>query len=212
MIGLGAKAKFDDRKLRGRVKDANFRNLGHAAAVIRKAARRSIHKRKKASTPGRPPHTQTRNLPRAVLYAVTRDREFAVVGPSSRFGRRIHKVAALHEFSGFVGNYRNPRRRIRKSGGAGEIAIFTQRRRKHGRFVKFGSTTKLAKGTLRGNVYVTYAKLRTAAQVRRANRLNEELYGPLKARANYPKRPFMGPALKRVAPQLPEHWRGTMLH
>ncbi len=206
MIGMGAKAKFDDRKLRGRVKDANFRNLGHAAGVIRKAARRSIHKRKKASTPGQPPHTQTRNLPHAVLYAVTRDREFAVVGPSSHFGRRIHKVAALHEFSGYDGTYRNRRRRIRRVGGAGEIEIVTRRRR--------NSTARVVtlKKTLNGNVRVRFAKLRTASQARRANQINEQLYGPLKARANYPKRPFMGPALKRVAPQLPEHWRGTMLH
>ena len=205
MIGMGAKAKFDDRKLRRRVKDANFRNLGHAAAVIRKAARRSIHKRKKASTPGQPPHTQTRNLPHAVLYAVTRDREFAVVGPSSHFGRRIHKVAALHEFSGYDGTYRNRRRRIRRVGGAGEIEIVRRRRR--------NSTARVVtlKKTLQGNVRVRFAKIRTAAQARRANQINEELYGPLKARANYPKRPFMGPALKRVAPQLPEHWRGTML-
>jgi hypothetical protein len=203
---MGARAKFDDRKLRGRVKDANFQSLGHAAAVIRKAARRSIHKRKKPATPGQPPHTQTRNLPHAVLYAVTRDREFAVVGPSSHFGRRIHKVAALHEFSGYDGTYRNRRRRIRRVGGAGEIEIVRRRRR--------NSTARVVtlKKTLRGNVRVRFAKIRTAAQARRANQINEQLYGPLKARANYPKRPFMGPALKRVAPQLPEHWRGTMLH
>ena len=53
-----------------------------------------------------------------------------------------------------------------------------------------------------------YAKLRTPAQVARANRLNEELYGAMyKVTAvNYPARPYMRPALEAVKPMLPDFW------
>ena len=211
MIGLGCKAKFDDGPVRQKLRAGNIESLGHAGAAVRRAAKSSIKKRKRPSEKGTPPHTQTKNLPKSLLYAVERNREFAVVGPSSRFGRNIHKVAALHEFSGFVGNYRNPRRRIRRLGGAGEIFIETKRRRRHGRFVKANKALKAVQGTRLGTVRVQFGKLRTARQVRRANQINEELFGPLTARASYPRRPFMGPTLKRVAPRLPEHWRGIML-
>lgn len=210
MYSLGGGAKFDAGPVKQKVRAGNIESLGHAGGAVRKAVRQSIHKRKKPSTPGTPPHTQTRRLPQAVLYAVERNREFAVVGPSSHFGRRIHKVAALHEFSGFDGAYKNPRRRIRKLGGAGEVMIVTRQSRRRGRFIKSNKALKTVRGTLRGTVRVQFAKLRTAEQVRRANRINEELYGPLKAKARYPKRPFMGPALKQVAPRLPEHWRGIV--
>jgi hypothetical protein len=209
VYSLSCKATFDDRTLKDKLRRGNIESLSHAGGAVRWAVRQSIHKRKKPSTPGSPPHTQTMRLPQSVLYAVERNREFAVVGPSSHFGRKIHKVAALHEFSGFDGAYRNPRRRIRKLGSAGEIEIVAGQRRRRGRFAKQRGTVSL-KNTRRGTVRVRFAKLRTASQVRRANQINEELYGPLKAKAIYPKRPFMGPALRQVAPRLPEHWSGIL--
>jgi hypothetical protein len=212
VVAFGCKSQFDDGPVRQKVRAGNIESLGHGGAAIRRSAKSSIKKRKKPAAKGTPPHTQTRRLPRSLLYAVERNREFAVVGPASRFGRNVHKVAALHEFSGFVGKFRNPRRRIRKLGGGGEVAIATRRRRRRGRFVKDNAALKTLRGTRQGNVRVQFAKLRTPRQVRKANRINEELYGPLTSQANYPKRPFLGPALKRVAPRLPEHWRGIMLN
>jgi hypothetical protein len=55
-------------------------------------------------------------------------------------------------------------------------------------------------------VQVTYARLRTADQAARANRLNEELYGPASYMATYPPRPYMGPALATVQPSLSRLW------
>ena len=78
---------------------------------------------------------------------------------------------------------KNQRRRQRRVGGAGEIRIGGFR----------GKATKKTKG----GQWVTYTKLVTQAQADRANRLNEELYGPetIGGRRIEP-RPYMGPALK----------------
>lgn len=58
-------------------------------------------------------------------------------------------------------------------------------------------------GIRAGTDPVVYGKLRTPAQVRRANEINEALYGPSVLHSTYPPRPTMGPALAQVAPLLP---------
>ena len=106
-----------------------------------------------------------------------------------RLSSRIN-VPALHEFGGTV-MVRNKHRRVRKIGSGGEIRI-------GGRACR---TTKPVMGR-----QVTYARLRTGAQVARANELNEALYGPASYMATYAPRPFMGPALAVAAPSLPKFW------
>lgn len=64
-------------------------------------------------------------------------------------------------------------------------------------------STSRVKDTLQGDIDVTYGKLFTQAQVRRANRINLALYGPTVLHSTYPPRPTMGPALAQVAPELP---------
>jgi hypothetical protein len=91
---------------------------------------------------------------------------------------------------------RNRRRRFREVGQGGEVRVGGRPSR----------TTKPVQDR-RGNVvWVTYARLRSAAQAARANRLNEELYGPASYMATYPPRPYMGPALAAVRPSLSHLW------
>ncbi len=92
------------------VDKANYRNLGHAAASIRKAAMALIQRSPRASKPGEPPHTRKGLLRRAYRYAIERrgtEEEVAFVGP-------LHSVvgpAALpHEFGGFYKGARFPAR------------------------------------------------------------------------------------------------------
>jgi len=107
MIGFKARTKFNAQELRGKTKQGCVRSLGHAAAVIRLTAKRSIRKRKRASSPGRPPHTHTKRLPSAILYRVDKTRQVALIGPSARI---VGIAGAEHERGGRRRKERFPRR------------------------------------------------------------------------------------------------------
>ena len=81
VIQIRTHVRFSQGPVQKKVQTANFRSLGHAAGTIRLTAKRSIRKRKKPSSPGSPPHTQTGMLRRVIRYEVNRDREEAVIGP-----------------------------------------------------------------------------------------------------------------------------------
>jgi len=107
MIGIKARSRFDREKVRRKAKQGNIRTLGHAAAVIRLTAKRSIRKRKGPSPKGTPPHTRTKRLPSSILYSVDKTRDMALIGPS----RRIVGIAgAEHEHGGKWRRERFPRR------------------------------------------------------------------------------------------------------
>jgi len=85
---------------------AAYKNLGHAAASIRKAEIESIHFGKGPSTPGTAPHTHGKQftkahkerkgeLQRAILYVLEDER--AIIGP--RFSV-VGTSAMAHEFGG----------------------------------------------------------------------------------------------------------------
>lgn len=63
------------------------------------------------------------------------------------------------------------------------------------------STVKDIRGELRS---VVYAELTTDAMVRRANRINEELYGPQEDTPTIEPRPFVAPAMAEAALDFPE--------
>ena len=134
-------------------------------------------------------------IKKALQYNVERQNEKVVIGPT-RSG--ISTIGSTHEH-GKSRKIPNPRRRrIRKIGDGGEIAI--------GR-----PSGKTVNRTRLGNVSVTFIKLRTPGQVARSNRLNRMLYGPDEIIVGrYPKRPLMGPALEKVKDRLPKLW-GTSI-
>ena len=195
MVQMRAKSTFNRRKIEKYVRDKSIRSLGHAGGAIRLTARRSIRRTKeKPSRPGTPPHTRRGKIKKALRYNVERQNEKVVIGPTLS---GISTIGSTHEH-GKSRKIPNPRRRIRKIGDGGEIAIG----RPSGKMV---SRTRL------GNVSVTFIKLRTPGQVARANRLNRLLYGPDEIIVgNYPKRPLMGPALEKVKDRLPKLW-GTSI-
>ena len=51
---------------------------------------------------------------------------------------------------------------------------------------------------------VTYALIRTDEQARRANEINEELYGPSEIVGNVQERPFMKPAVELASVEFPD--------
>lgn len=115
MLNIAAKlvAELQAKPVLKAAKDATFRNLGHAAASIRKAAIASIKPGAGPSSPGTPPHTQTSKgkkrgvLPRAIAYAV--EGETAVIGPR----KSVAGISgAAHEHGGTFRGQSYPQRRF----------------------------------------------------------------------------------------------------
>jgi len=151
------------------------------------------------SAPGQPPHAVRPHpwIREFLYYAYDPAAASVVIGPV-RLSSRIN-VPAVHEFGGMV-LVRNKRRRVRRIGSAGEIRV-------GGRTCR---TTKPVLDRQGATVQVTYARLKTGAQVARANQLNEALYGPASYMATYAPRPFMGPALAVAQPSLPKFWAASV--
>jgi hypothetical protein len=201
---------FDRQKLVGQMDKASYRALNRAGATMRMHAKRSMKARAidKPSPVGTPPHRHTQmrgkksrgdyGLQRSIMYGFDQSDQSVVIGPSTAFGAGIHRIAQSHEYGG-TESKKNPRRRNRVRGGSGEIRIGRAARNNP----RARLATKKAKGTALGDVDVTYGKLFTDEQARRANQLNETLYGPTTLRSTYPPRPTMRPALAVVAPLLP---------
>ena len=97
MIAMRVKTKFEREKLLVKAKQANFKNLGHAAAALRLTARRSIRTRQKPSAPGTPPNTRRGQLRRAIAYSVDRARQVVVIGPERD---AVGTSGSAHEFGG----------------------------------------------------------------------------------------------------------------
>jgi len=100
MIGVNVKTTDETPKVEAEVRKANYRNLGHAAASIRKFAAGLIKRGKRASDKGTPPRTRRGLLRRALRWAVEhrgQGDETAVVGPRASM---VGTAAAAHEHGG----------------------------------------------------------------------------------------------------------------
>ena len=195
---------FDRQRVKGFMDAKSRRALQDAGRKIRRAAQTSMRYvtsrreqerkiaaglRKKAardpsvSSPGQPPRAIKPHpwVRKNLFYAFEPVAQSVVIGPVG-FPRGSGAPETL-EFGGRA-RVRNKRRRKRRIGGGGEIKISGGR--------------------------VIYTKLRTAAQAARANRLNEELYGPMYKVVFIEARPYMAPALAKVRPELPRLWASSV--
>ena len=109
MIAMNVRVQFKPKRLRKKTKQGNVRSLFRAASFIRVTARRSIRTRKKKTAPaGRPPFTRgKRRLKNAILFAVDRKRERALIGPDFQV---VGPAGAIHEFGGQFRGERYDRR------------------------------------------------------------------------------------------------------
>jgi hypothetical protein len=186
---------FDRRAVIDALGRANLSALSRAGAFIQRRAKSSIRKRKRASLPGEPPSSHVGTLRNLIYFSFDTASRSVVVGPTPVGAIGI--VPPTLEYGGPSVVRRNPRRRRRRVGGAGEIRIDGPH----------GKTTK----RIQDGRYVTYTKLTTQAQADRANRLNEELYGPEHVGGRpIAARPYMGPALRAEMPQLPQMWANSI--
>jgi hypothetical protein len=92
MLGFAVSTIDNTRAVRNAADEAQFRNISHAAAGIRKDAIESIKSEPGPSQPGTPPHTHTQGVtrkgktkrgvyPRAIAFAVDKAKQEAVIGP-----------------------------------------------------------------------------------------------------------------------------------
>lgn len=95
MIELAVQIIDRVSRVQSAAEQAAFRNLGHAAASLRKTAIESIEKSDEPSDPGEPPHTSAGQLPRAIRFDVDKQAQEAVVGPRASV---VGEAGAAHEF------------------------------------------------------------------------------------------------------------------
>lgn len=189
MIDVKVRIKSETGKVARKAKAANITSLGHGGAYIRGIAKRSIKVSKESAPPGHQPHTRKGRLKKSILYAVERERQDVVIGPTaSAMGRIGH----THEFGGAEPPKKRKGRKANFNiavGGHGPIAV------ENGKLV--------------------VVKLRSDRQVARAREVAQTLPpsqgGPESKRPRrYPPRPFMGPALEISKARLPRLWANSV--
>lgn len=194
-----SKLFFDKPAVVGAMDRATVRVFNRFGATTRLIARRSIRKASKngaASKPGQPPRSRTGLLREHIYYSYNKSVKSVVTGPAL-FARSSWAQKTL-EYGGTL-RKKNPRRRIREVGDGGEIRLDGRESR----------TTKTVAG-IGGDQRVTYGHLATQTQADRANRLNEQLYGPTEIVATIAPRPYMQPAFEKAKEKLPEFWENAI--
>ncbi len=109
MSGMRVKTQLDAKKVMAAARKSSITSLGHAGAAIRLAARRSIRKSEKPSSPGSPPHTRKGRLRNAIKYAVEATLQSVLIGPDVVVAGTSGKA---HEFGGHYRREQYPRRRF----------------------------------------------------------------------------------------------------
>jgi hypothetical protein len=108
MVSIHVTAEFRPQRIERAVERAAARNLGHAAARIRKDAAASLRTAAGPSAPGQPPHTHRgAYLRRALRFAYDAQRQEAVVGPLASV---VGDVGHAHEFGARRGGQDFPER------------------------------------------------------------------------------------------------------
>lgn len=105
MIGISSKVVFHGKVLVKKVGEATVKSLGHAGALVRLIAKRSIKRSPEKSAEGSPPHTRKGLLKRAILFA--REKGRVIIGPSARIAG---PAGVPHEFGGRFRQERYPKR------------------------------------------------------------------------------------------------------
>ena len=100
MIGMAAKKMFFDRKkVLGAMDRTTRRVLSKFGAFVRRAAKSSVRKRKRASAPGEPPSSHTGLLRRFIFFGYERERHSVVIGPQ-RLSQKSGDATSAMEHGG----------------------------------------------------------------------------------------------------------------
>ena len=101
MIGFQVKKLFFDRQaVISRVDPATRRVLSRFGAFVRRTAKGSIRKRKRAAPPGSPPSSHTGLLKKFIFFGYDPDRRSVVIGPERLNQRGRGEAPSLLEYGG----------------------------------------------------------------------------------------------------------------
>ena len=200
---------FDRPAVLKKLKKKKLNALKKAGALSRRIIRNKPRRRKRKSRPGEAPSVHAKSkfaTLRNVLFAYDPSTDGVVVGPVKIPTTDTEPAPATLEYGGRI-----DRRKKRSLGGSGEVEVDGRR------IAADGSPRRVNRGRRGGGSSmstivdsdgeqrsVVYAKLRTDAQVQRANDINEELYGPTSKTPVIEPRPFVAPAMTEAAPAFPE--------
>lgn len=189
---------FDSDAVMRLLPKAKRQAFSRGGAFIQRRAKSLIRRSKKTSLPGQPPKSHKGHLRRLLYFGYDTAAESLVVGPVPL--RTVAKAPESLEYGG-TQRIKNPRRTIRRLGQPGEIAVYRSRsdiNRRRTRYLQrsYLRTVQVKRGGGIGSYrYVAFGRLKTPAQVSRANRLNADLYGPALVALTIAARPFMNPAM-----------------
>lgn len=100
MINMVCKKMFFDRKaVTSRVNNAARKVLSKFGAFVRTAARHSIRKRKRTSSPGEPPSSHAGLLKKMIYFGYDCARQSVVIGPE-RLNQKVGDAPAALEYGG----------------------------------------------------------------------------------------------------------------
>jgi hypothetical protein len=101
MIGFEIKRMFFDRQaVISKVDAATRRVLSRFGAFVRRSAKSSIRKRKKAAPPGQPPSSHTGLLKKFIFFGYDADRRSVVIGPTRLNQKGRGEAPPLLEYGG----------------------------------------------------------------------------------------------------------------
>ena len=107
--GFSVRLDFGDEPLMGAVKYANRKAMRGVGAYVRRVAVNSVHRSKRASAAGTPPHTRRGLLKNSILFGVEGDGRSVVIGPAKSF---VGISMTAHEFGGMYRGRKYPKRQL----------------------------------------------------------------------------------------------------
>lgn len=186
---LNTLVTFDRSVIRRDWSRMNKRPLGRAGNLVRRIARGSIKRRKKATTysrPGQPPysHKEGKTPPFKMIFNMPDRLGTSEVVGMVGFGRRGEPVPGLHEH-----------------GGTAVRTVFSQ----------IAPRRKKTRRDARGRFLSAKRKLTEAQLAKIREREARQGMSDRKQKSvTYEPRPFMFPALKKGRSQYPQYWRGAL--
>ena len=91
---------FDSPKVVRAVDKSTRRVLSRFGAFVRRSAKQSIRKRKKASAPGSPPSSHTGLLKRFIFFGYDRQKDSVVIGPIRLTDNNRGQAPSILEYGG----------------------------------------------------------------------------------------------------------------
>lgn len=204
---------FDRDRVRTALDKRTWKFFGKFGAYVRSDAKRSMKKRKRSAPPFHPPSVHEGSLKKFLYFGYEHAKRSVVVGPVklSRRGpsgkRQVlegpspnalaGEVPAVLEHGGNNIPSPNPRRLKRKIGDYGAFAV--------GRYGGNGRYIRNYRGQ---QVFVTFAQIRTPAQLAHVERTETLVFGPWWQNHDLAPRPYMGPAFHKNLEQINKIWAG----